>query len=99
MSLIKTKKARINDLGAKLSRFADLEAENILMHENVSAWGAPGECHQDVHKGFEIKWMKLEQEIGPFAFLIKEAGKRVKGNCLKGYENAVSMIVHRNSMW
>jgi hypothetical protein len=99
MSLIKVKKVRINDLGIKLSRFANLEANNILMHEDISAWGAPGECHQDVHKGFEVNWMKLEQEVGSFSFLMKEAGKRVHGNCMKGYEHAVSKIVQRNYMW
>ena len=100
MSLIKARKhIRINNLGAKLSMFANLEAHNVIAHQDVNAWGAPGECHQDVHKSFEKAWLKLEREIGPFAFLMKEAEKRVRGNCLKGYDHAVARIAERNYMW
>lgn len=99
MSLIKARKhIHINNLGERLSRFANLEADNILRHEDVSAWGAPGECHQDVHKGFEKDWANLEKEIGSFDSFMKEARKRGFG-CVKGYDHAVARIASRNSIW
>ncbi len=97
MSLIKVRKSSISNLGEKLSKFANLEADCIISHENVSAFGAPGECHQDVNKWVQSDWAELERKIGTFDLFMDEARKRIGANrAHKGYERAIDQIISKN---
>lgn len=42
-------------MGRALSVMARQEVREIIMHEDVSAWGAPSECHSSVSRGEEIR--------------------------------------------
>lgn len=42
---------------------ADLEASEIICHDDVDAWHAPSECHRDVGRGCDRARAKLELEM------------------------------------
>lgn len=42
------------NLGMVLSRLYRLSQETEAMHEDVSLWGAPSECHGDVSRGHDM---------------------------------------------
>jgi hypothetical protein len=41
----------MRNLGRALSVIARQQVGEIIMHEDVRAWGAPSECHRDVERG------------------------------------------------
>lgn len=45
----------ISNLGAVLSVLAMAEVNEEIMHADVSAWGAPSECHADVSRGEDVR--------------------------------------------
>lgn len=44
--------------------YVDAEASNQIAHEDVCAWGAPGECHGLVERGHERYLEKMEHMYG-----------------------------------
>ena len=43
-----------NHLGEVVSELYRLGSDTISAHEDISLWGAPGECHADENKGYEM---------------------------------------------
>lgn len=41
----------MRQLGKAIGIVAMATVREIIMHEDVSAWGAPSECHRDVRRG------------------------------------------------
>lgn len=41
----------VKNISRALTLVAGLECTEIFMHADVSAWGAPSECHHDVSRG------------------------------------------------
>ncbi len=91
----------MSNLGELISRFARIDADAVLMHEDVHAWGAPSECHDDVSRSTDRAWEELEKEVGmDFASLIRKAEKTTGGGFyVRHYSECVSRIVHRDSMF
>lgn len=73
----------IPNLGHVLTRLAHHEASEELMHMDVSAFHAPGECHALVSKGEDRRFQALLTELGLTEEAIEaEARRRVSGNTL-----------------
>ena len=83
------------ELGMLIGFFAKSEADQIIMHDDVSAWHAPSECHDDVSKGHEIEWKGMEDTFGTFESLMKRIDD-LGMNSKRIYENAVGRIYKRD---
>ena len=72
----------IPNLGAALSRIAVQEASECFMHADVSAWGAPSECHELVSRG-EAQRRRLARRSAeaiaraPMRVILREAERRI----------------------
>ena len=85
------------ELGHIIGRFAKAEADGMIMHDDVRAWGAPSECHNDVAKSADDAWDNIEKELGiTFEEARKLAEKRIT-NFHRSYDEAVGRIYHRDN--
>lgn len=72
----------IPNLGAALSRIVLQEAQECFMHADVSAWGAPSECHELVSRG-EARRRRLARRSAeaiaraPMRVILREAERRI----------------------
>lgn len=79
---------RIPNLGAALSRLIVQEAQESFMHADVSAWGAPSECHELVSRGEEERRLaacRAAEEIAraPMVLILREAERRIGERALR----------------
>lgn len=89
----------IRNLGRVLSVLATAEASEIAMHADVSAWGAPSECHRDVSRGEEQRFREARRHAEalarrPMRIIKQEARRR---GCPFGsprYDALVGRIAH-----
>jgi len=84
-------------IGRAISVFAKLESDEIIMHDDVSAWGAPSECHADVSRGYEKRYLEAELEAG---FTEKELKKICEDrglNYQRCFEGALGRIHTRDN--
>ncbi len=87
------------NLGYWIGRFAYLEASEVISHDDVAMWSAPGECHGDVTRGYIADYKKLRQELKnatglhyvEMVEMVVEAGM----NFYRIYEMAVGRIYHK----
>jgi hypothetical protein len=71
----------ITNLGGVLTVLLRAELSEIIMHEDVVAWGAPSECHADVSRGEERRMReaceKAERLAGaPMVEIARQAKER-----------------------
>lgn len=75
-------KHHITNLGAALSKLAIHEATETVMHADVSAFGAPSECHDLVAKGEAARRRIARRHAeaiacAPMRVIVREAIKRL----------------------
>lgn len=71
----------IRNLGATLTVIARWQAREADMHADVSAWGAPGECHGLVSKGEDERFRRARRHAEavarrPYRVIVREARRR-----------------------
>ena len=71
----------IKNLGKAISIIARASADEINYHADVSAWGAPGECHDSVSKGEAARYRRARRHAkavarAPYRIIIREARER-----------------------
>ncbi len=64
MSLVKYDELEVMRLTELFKEYVRMEVEDQIAHEDIDAWGAPGECHTDVRKGYERRLKTLEIQFG-----------------------------------
>jgi hypothetical protein len=91
----------IRNLGRVLSIVVRAEVDEHSLHADVSAWGAPSECHDDVSRGEERRMQEAvrqaEAEAGKsWEDIVEEAKQR--GFQFNGpqYWNAFNRIYQRH---
>ncbi len=82
------------DLGHLIGKFAKAEADEMLMHDDVNAFGAPSECHDDVSKSFAKESKGLENCYGSFDDLMDLVDARGL-NSTKCFEKCVDNIYNK----
>lgn len=58
------------ELGKELTEWAMFQVRMGIAHSDVSAWGAPSECHDAINVGFRQEEDELDQRI-PFSDLMQ----------------------------
>lgn len=53
----------IKNLSAALSVVARAQAWEYIGHADISAWGAPSECHRDFERGEERRWRLARKKV------------------------------------
>jgi hypothetical protein len=71
----------VQNLSRALTIIARAEAAEHFMHADVRAWGAPGECHQDVSRGEPYRMREMRKQVEseirrPFRHVVKDAKRR-----------------------
>ena len=79
----------IPNLGRVLTVLAKAEAQEILLHDSVTAWGAPSECHGLVRKGEARRRRTARRHAEalarrPLRTILREAEKRGLRNGMYG---------------
>jgi protein-arginine kinase activator protein McsA len=87
--------------GEWLGRWADIDASEAIGHQDVSAWGAPSECHGDVARSYKRSREELDLEMGAtinmnFEQLMKAVGAEGV-DCYKAFHKCVDKIYERDN--
>lgn len=53
----------VKNISRALTLVAGLECYESFMHADVSAWGAPSECHDDVSRGEGVRMRKMCRHV------------------------------------
>jgi len=85
------------ELGQIVGIFAKLKANEMIGHDDVSAWGAPSECHNDVTKTSEATWIRTEKELRITFEEAKSLTEKRITNFNRSFEKAVGIIYHRDN--
>lgn len=89
----------ISNLGEIISKFAQNEADTIIMHEDVNAWNAPSECHKDVARSHHQSYLKLCKDLEiTLDEAIEEGEFRTSPNAIhRAYDKCIAIILKRDN--
>lgn len=82
-------------------KWLEHEGNAIIAHGDISAWGAPGECHEAVQTGIDKKEAELEEEY-PFGDVIETLEYYISKDMGSGegylfYEKLLEKWLERNN--
>lgn len=91
----------IRNLSKALTIVARAEADEIIMHDDVDAWGAPGECHALVMRGEHVRLRRARRHAEavaqrPWRVIRREAAKRGCAIGSRAWDALVARIYARN---
>jgi len=89
-----------SELSDAVSEYVQIHGDNLIMHEDVSAWGAPSECHADVNKSFEKQLHEFYEKHGfrDEEHFFKVVSKRTSDRWVYfGLQNAIGRYLYYNS--
>lgn len=91
----------MKSMGRALTIMARQDVREIVMHEDVSAWGAPSECHQSVSRGEFLRRREARRLAKSVSGLSRAAFNRelARGGGLGGrvWSSLVSRLYERMS--
>lgn len=76
MKLKIDQEGKISNLGEIAGIFLKLMEDEAECHEDVKRWGAPSECHSDVHLHFKMEFERIAKKID-----YQEFKKQLKERC------------------
>ncbi len=88
----------MRQLGKAIGIIARACANESIMHEDISAWGAPSECHADVEKGEAIRLRHAHRLAKSVSGLSRRAfNKELTKVPSRVFENAAHRIYLRDN--
>jgi hypothetical protein len=94
----------IQNLGKVLGIVARHKAIEIFMHNDVDAWGAPSEYHDDVSRGEARRWREARRHAEavaqrPWRYIVREAQRRgvVVNNAHPQWQTIVGRVYDNQS--
>lgn len=94
----------IRNLGKVLGIVVKSEVSELLMHEDLAAFHAPGECHDDVRRGEAERFREARKHAEaeaqrPWRCIVREAKKRGVEFAGSRYDRIYARIYDRVSPW
>lgn len=94
---------RIQQLGKALSILIMADVCEVSYHADVSAWGAPSECHDDVRRGEARRYRRARKHAeavarAPYREILRQARQRGSFNMGGGpqYDRAFGVVYARH---